>query len=323
MTDYADISSSSVDSSLASSMPASPTASEASSTSSVDATSHTTSHAGTPTAKHGRNVNAPASQSWARWLSDKYTIQYAIPPAYAPAALQISNTVFPLGVLFGLVLPRVLSFLLRTLTLSASSTDSPVTGETKWYAFPQLSIYLLSWVLFHMLEFSVTAAYNPTRLFSDSFLLNNGVHYHIAHLGSLIEFCLTAHLYPASKGVWIGTYVGLALIVAGQTLRSLAMIHAHNNFSHVLAYHKRNDHELVTTGVYAWTRHPSYVGFTYWALGTQVMLGNKLSMLGFVGVLWLFFSRRIRAEEKALVEFFGDKYIQYRAKVGTGLPFIR
>ncbi len=38
------------------------------------------------------------------------------------------------------------------------------------------------------------------------------------------------------------------------------MIHAHNNFSHILAYKKRTDHELVTTGVYAWTRHPSYVG---------------------------------------------------------------
>lgn len=101
------------------------------------------------------------------------------------------------------------------------------------------------------------------------------------------------------------------------------MIHANNNFSHVLAWKKRTDHKLVTDGVYAWVRHPSYVGFAYWALGTQLMLGNKLALLGFAGILWLFFSRRIRAEEGALVEFFGQEYKEYRKKVGTGLPFIR
>ncbi len=98
-----------------------------------------------------------------------------------------------------------------------------------------------------MLEFTVTASYNPTRLFSDSFLLNNGVHYHIAHLFSLFEFSLTAYLYPSTKSPSVFTLLGIALIIAGQTLRSMAMIHAHNNFSHILAYKKRTDHELVTT----------------------------------------------------------------------------
>jgi len=111
-------------------------------------------------------------------------------------------------------------------------------------------------------------------------------------------------------------------VVMGQGLRSGAMIHASNNFSHIVADKKRGDHELVTTGVYGWTRHPSYVGFFYWATGTQVMLGNKVALIGFVGMLWVFFSRRIRGEEKYLVEFFGDEYRGYRERVGTGLPFI-
>nr|CDI52445.1 uncharacterized protein BN887_00870 [Melanopsichium pennsylvanicum 4] len=33
--------------------------------------------------------------------------------------------------------------------------------------------------------------------------------------------------------------------------------------------------------------------------------------------------RRIRAEERALIEFFGDEYREYKQKVGTGLPFIK
>ncbi|CBQ71790.1 related to STE14-farnesyl cysteine carboxyl-methyltransferase [Sporisorium reilianum SRZ2] len=275
----------------------------------------------TPTGKHGRAAAPPSStssQSWLQWLSDKYTIRYVIPAAYAPAALQIANTAFPLGILFGLFLPRTVSFLIDTLSNSTPASWQ----ETSWWAFPQLHLYLLAWATFHMLEFSVTASYNPTRLFSDSFLLNNGVHYHIAHLFALLEFSLTAHLYPSTKAPSLFTLAGIVLIVAGQTLRSMAMIHAHNNFSHVLAHRKRTDHQLVTTGVYAWTRHPSYVGFSYWAVGTQLMLGNKLAALGFVGTLWLFFSRRIRTEEQSLVEFFGSEYEEYRRRVGTGLPFI-
>ncbi|TKY86731.1 hypothetical protein EX895_004371 [Sporisorium graminicola] len=290
--------------------------------SSVDSQHARAAPAPTPTGKHGRHasrLSSNTSQSWLQWMSDKYTIQYAVPAAYAPAALQIANTAFPLGVLFGLVLPRTVTFFIDTLTSTSNFTS---WQETPWYAFPQLHLYLLAWVTFHMLEFSVTASYNPTRLFSDSFLLNNGVHYHIAHLTSLLEFALTAHFYPTSKAPAWYTLVGIVLTIAGQLLRSMAMIHAHNNFSHILAYKKRTDHQLVTTGVYAWTRHPSYVGFSYWAVGTQIMLGNKVAAVGFVGTLWLFFSRRIRAEEQSLVEFFGQEYIEYRKKVGTGLPFI-
>ncbi len=296
-----------LDSSLDSSMMAS---SRASSTSSLDSPTPTA----TATSKNG---GMSASPSWRRWVADKYTVQYAIPAAYAPAALQVCITAFPLGVLFGLVLPRITTLVWQT--MSKGTMD----GEgLAWYAQPQLALYLGAWVVFHMLEFMVTASFNPTRLFSDSFLLNNGIHYHVAHLVALLEFGLTAHLYPWSKAVGWTTWMGLAGVGVGQVLRSMAMVQAHNNFSHIVAERKRADHVLVTHGVYAWTRHPSYVGFFYWAVGTQLMLGNRIALVGFVGALWTFFSRRVRAEEKWLVEFFGDEYRQYAKRTGTGLPFI-
>lgn len=46
----------------------------------------------------------------------------------------------------------------------------------------------------------------------------------------------------------------------------------------------------------SYSRHPSYAGFFYWALGTQLLLGNPLSALVFAVVLWRFFSRRIRGK---------------------------
>ncbi len=44
----------------------------------------------------------------------------------------------------------------------------------------------------------------------------------------------------------------------------------------------------------SWVRHPSYAGFFYWALGTQLLLQNPLSLLFFCVVLWRFFYYRIR-----------------------------
>lgn len=46
-------------------------------------------------------------------------------------------------------------------------------------------------------------------------------------------------------------------------------------------------------GSYRWSRHPSYAGFFYWAVATQLLLGNIVSTLGFVIVLNKFFSARI------------------------------
>jgi len=80
--------------------------------------------------------------------------------------------------------------------------------------------------------------------------------------------------------------------------------------------------DLSPMGVYRWFRHPSYAGFFYWALGTQLVLQNPLTFVLFAILLWRFFYYRTRAEEKALVKFFGDDYINYRRRVGTKIPFV-
>jgi len=41
------------------------------------------------------------------------------------------------------------------------------------------------------------------------------------------------------------------MVLVGQWLRSAAMIHASTNFSHTVAFQKRDTHRLVTDGVYA------------------------------------------------------------------------
>lgn len=70
-------------------------------------------------------------------------------------------------------------------------------------------------------------------------------------------------------------------------------------------------------------RHPSYFGFYYWALGSQLMMMNPVCLIGFAGALHHFFSERIDYEERLLVRFFGQNYRDYQARTRTGLPLIK
>lgn len=104
-----------------------------------------------------------------------------------------------------------------------------------------------------------------------AFLLDNGMLYHIAHGTALSEYLLSLYLRPSWKafpyisviGVSLWCLlsfaatsktqipIGIAVVVAGQTLRSMAMIHASTNFSHAVAFRKAEKHRLVTDGIYA------------------------------------------------------------------------
>ena len=69
-------------------------------------------------------------------------------------------------------------------------------------------------------------------------------------------------------------------------------------------------------------RHPSYFGWTLWAVGTQVMLSNPMSVVLFCLASYMFFSERIPIEEELLVDFFGEAYIEYASKTPIWLPGI-
>ncbi|KAI9679610.1 MAG: hypothetical protein M1829_001572 [Trizodia sp. TS-e1964] len=189
-------------------------------------------------------------------------------------------------------------------------------------------LFLAILALFHFLEYFVTARYNTRHATVSAFLLSqNGPAYNIAHTLALTECLLTNYCFP--HRAWLpprlGGYlvgVGGLLVVLGQAVRSAAMRQAGTNFNHKVQVRKSEGHVLVTGGVYAWFRHPSYFGFFWWGLGTQLVCGNAVCFVGYAVVLWMFFHHRIGKEEEFLVEFFGKEYEEYRARTRVGIPFI-
>ncbi|EIN10426.1 ICMT-domain-containing protein [Punctularia strigosozonata HHB-11173 SS5] len=191
-----------------------------------------------------------------------------------------------------------------------------------WWSTYQLGFFVAAWSAFHWGEFAVTAGWNADKCSVDSFLLNNGMTYHAANGTALLEYLITLYFKPESKRYHYVSALGIIMTICGQILRSTAMIHAARNFSHTVASRKAKDHVLVTDGIYAYFRHPSYAGFFYWALGTQLVLQNPVTFVMFSYLLWRFFYYRTRYEEGALVRFFGAAYEEYRKKVGTKIPFV-
>ncbi|KAI9815519.1 MAG: hypothetical protein M1827_002653 [Pycnora praestabilis] len=189
--------------------------------------------------------------------------------------------------------------------------------------------FLSTLSLFHFLEFWTTAAFNTRYANISAFLLSrNGSAYNIAHTGAFLECLLTNLLFP--HRTWLSPIFhlplllsGLSFIIIGQVTRTVAMAQAGTNFNHTVQMKRSEGHELVTSGIYGWLRHPSYFGFFWWGLGTQLVMGNVVCFVAYAGVLWRFFSRRIGKEEELLVSFFGKEYVEYRQRTSVGIPFIR
>lgn len=136
-----------------------------------------------------------------------------------------------------------------------------------WQVFGTYTTVLAS---FHYSEFLAIAWTNPATLSIDSFILNHSIAYGVAACLSWIEFLIERYYFEGMKMPSIVSYFGLILCISGEILRKLAMCTAKHNFNHVVQSEKSDNHELVTHGVYNLCRHPSYVGWFYWSIGTQV-----------------------------------------------------
>lgn len=214
-----------------------------------------------------------------------------------PAAISLRANI--LGLTAGLSLASTLYLLILS-----EAAPNPL-----WRA----PFFILTLSIFHFLEFYVTAVANPSFATVSAFLLTqNGSSYSIANSCALIECILHYTFFPDFNLLsppplfggaawfqisWLS--LGFAGIVAGQVIRTTAMISAGTNFNHRVQVRKRVGHELVTSGVYSLLRHPSYFGFFWWGLGTQIVSGNSICLAGYALVLWRFFKDRIESESSS------------------------
>eukprot|EP00775_Hariotina_reticulata_P007445 gene7445-7655_t len=138
----------------------------------------------------------------------------------------------------------------------------------------------------------------------------------------VFEYLLELRYLPVLKQLPLVSFTGLSLVLLGEAIRKTAMLTATHNFTHDIQRTKRPSHVLVTHGIYRYVRHPGYLGWFIWAVGTQVLLANPACTLVFAYLSWRFFKLRVEFEDFTLRRFFGQEYLQYAAATASGLPFI-
>ncbi len=84
---------------------------------------------------------------------------------------------------------------------------------------------------------------------------------------------------------------------------------------------RARDHELITTGPYAFVRHPTYTGVLLLSLGTALLSLHIVVMVNFFVVL-AFALWRSGLEEKLLAseQGFGSRYREYMRRTGRFVP---
>jgi protein-S-isoprenylcysteine O-methyltransferase Ste14 len=117
----------------------------------------------------------------------------------------------------------------------------------------------------------------------------------------------------------VQSIIGLALFIIGLIIMLVGQTTLWRNYSGTVVI--REDHQLITHGIYRFTRNPMYLG------GIMVVTGIPVyaaSLYGFLTSLVLIpiILNRIRLEEELLTEEFGDAYRTYKETTSKLIPFV-
>ena len=119
--------------------------------------------------------------------------------------------------------------------------------------------------------------------------------------------CAALFLFFAQPTIW-SLIVGAAVALPGLAVRAWASGHL-----------KKNE-ALATTGPYAYTRNPLYLGSFLMGLGFTIAAGRLFLILIFVIMMLGIYLPVMRVESQTLSHLFGKKYARYASEVPLFLP---
>ena len=123
---------------------------------------------------------------------------------------------------------------------------------------------------------------------------------------------ISISLYAGTVPTWL-RISGIVITAIGVTVFIISVLQMKDNWR--AGVQREDKTSLVTTGIYAISRNPAFVGFDLMYIGILFSFFNWY--LCFVTVLALvcFHLQIVNVEEDFLIEAFGEEYLQYRKKV--------
>lgn len=121
------------------------------------------------------------------------------------------------------------------------------------------------------------------------------------------------YLLPGWTG-WLGT----AVFVIGLWLLWLSHSALGQNWSSTLEV--RENHRLVTGGIYKYVRHPMYAAIWLWGIAQILLLHNWIAGWSHLASFGLLYFLRVPREEKMMLDQFGEDYRVYMKKTARIIP---
>ena len=111
--------------------------------------------------------------------------------------------------------------------------------------------------------------------------------------------------------------IGVALVAGGLGFAAWARRWLGRNWSGIVTL--KQDHELIRGGPYRYVRHPIYTGILLAFVGSAVARDEWRGLVA-IAVAALALWRKLRIEERWMIEQFGDAYRRFQAEVPALVP---
>jgi protein-S-isoprenylcysteine O-methyltransferase Ste14 len=121
--------------------------------------------------------------------------------------------------------------------------------------------------------------------------------------------------YPLRRGPFLA---GVVCLSAGLWLFHRSHRDLGTNWSVTLEI--RENHRLVTGGIYRFVRHPMYTAFLLYGIGQALVVPNWLVGPSYLATMGLLVALRLPAEERMMLETFGDAYAAYMTDTKRLIP---
>jgi protein-S-isoprenylcysteine O-methyltransferase Ste14 len=184
-------------------------------------------------------------------------------------------------------------------------------------------VYFVEFLLISVARNTHTAKYRTLKTVLDRKTLLDVALLGLAGIGMLIPlvYVFSSVLDFADYALpnWVG-WIGVVLFGLAIWLLWRSHVDLGRNWTPTLGI--RDEHRLVTEGVYKYIRHPMYAAHFLWAIAQVLMLHNWIAGFSFLVVTAPQYLLRVNDEEQMMLEQFGEEYRAYMERTGRMIPHL-
>ena len=182
-------------------------------------------------------------------------------------------------------------------------------------------VYFIEMVLISVVRSVSTIKYRKLETVEDRSSTIDNTMLALAGVGMIIPlfFIFSSWLDFANYSLpnWLG-WTGAVLFAGASVLLWKTHQDLGRNWTPTLGI--RDEHTLISEGIFKYIRHPMYAAHLLWALAQPLLLHNWIAGFSFLAVVIPHYLLRIGDEEKMMLDKFGDEYSEYMKKTGRFFP---